>query len=403
MAKPRKSSSVPGQALGFSLQFTKMTELMARPGAGNEVEFEGLDDLTLKTPDGHLTLYQAKSALESNPLADRSVALWKCLANWADTVSREKLSAEKLKLVFYVSNPVSPGAWARSLDHARTEAEADVALAQVRDGLWGPAPAFSLKGKVAKELAPEADRFFAASDSVRRTVVRSFTVEIVKDDIHADLAAIVRFVDPRRHADVLSHACAWTKRRVDELVAQRKPARISADEFQREMVAYIRKFNERAILRTFAPAGPSQQEAEQLKLRTFVRQLELLGLDYTEQMEAISDFYRAAIDRTQLGDSGEVHSSSLDDLDATLTRSWKNISRQQEIALKGHPDEARGEMVYRECIKQHVLVENHQPLDHFIPGCYHVLADDVKLGWHPNYQQLLKSAPTAAANGGAIS
>lgn len=397
MAKPRKSSSVPGQALGFSLQFTKMTELLARPGVGNEVEFEGLDDLSVKTPDGHLTLYQAKSALESNPLSDRSISFWKCLANWADTVAREKITADKLRLVFYVSNPVPPGPWARSFDHARNEAEADAAMTQVYDALWGPAPSYPLRNKVAKELAPEAERFFAASELVRRTVVLCFSLEIVKDDIHADLAAVVRFVDPRRHADVVSHACAWTKRRVDGLIAEGKPARIGSDEFQREMVAYIRKFNERAILRTFAPAGPSQQEAEQLRLKTFVRQLEFLGLDYTDQMEAISDFYRAAIDRTQLGDSGEVHSSSFDNLDSTLTRSWKNIARQQEIMLEGHPDEARGEVVYRECVKQHVLVENLQPLDHFIPGCYHLLADNAKLGWHPRYEQLLKAVTIASA------
>ena len=399
MAKARKSSSVPGQALGFSLQFTKMTELLARPGVGNEVEFEGLDDLSVKTTDGHLTLCQAKSALESNPLTDRAVALWKCLANWAETVSREKLTAENLRLIFYVSNPVPTGAWATSFDHARNDSEADKAMAHVRDVLWGPAPRFPLKASVAKELAPEAERFFGASDDVRRTVVRAFTIEVVKIDIHADLATVVQFVDPRRHADVLNHACAWTKRRVDELIAEKKPARISSDEFRREMVAYIRKFNERAILRTFAPAGPSQQEAEQLKLRTFVRQLEFLNLDYADQLEAISDFYRAAIDRTQLGDSGEIHPSSFDELDSTLTRSWKNISRQQEIALKGRPDEERGEMVYRECVKQRIPVENQQPADHFIPGCYHLLAEDVKLGWHPSYESLLKAAPVATPNG----
>ncbi len=59
-------------------------------------------------------------------------------------------------------------------------------------------------------------------------------------------------------------------------------------------------------------------------------------------------------------------------------------------------------MVYRECVKQHVLVENLQPLGHFIPGCYHLLADDAKLGWHPRYEQLLTAALSAnAANGEA--
>jgi hypothetical protein len=30
------------------------------------------------------------------------------------------------------------------------------------------------------------------------------------------------------------------------------------------------------------------------------------------------------------------------------------------------------------------------PPSHFIPGCLHRLADDMSIGWHPNYEQQLK-------------
>jgi hypothetical protein len=391
MNKPRKSSAVPGQALGFSLQYTKMTELLARSAPGGEVEFEGLDDLSLRSSDGQLILFQAKSALETNPLSNRAIAFWKALANWVEIIVGGELDTARLKLVFYVSNPVTPGGWAQLFDLAVNESAVESALNVVRNALWGPAPEYPLRKSVAIELAPHLTRFFEAPIQIQRDVVRCFGSEVVQESIHSDLITIVRFVDPRRHADVLHHACAWTKQRVDELIAKREPAKVRSDDFAKEMTAYIRRFNERSILQSFAPAGPNANETEQLKLRTFVRQLELIAVDYSDQLQAISDYYRASIDRTKLGDSGEVHPSSFDALDDALHRTWRNIVRQKEIAMKDRSDEERGELVYRECVQQRLTIENQQPPEHFIPGCYHLLADDAKLGWHPHYEKLLAS------------
>lgn len=375
-----------------------MTELLARADDDAEVEFEGLDDISLKCPGGRLELYQAKSALESNPAADRSPSLWKSLANWSDMVAKHGWRGEELRLVLFVSNPVSVGGWATALHNAKADGDIDGTIAKIRTALWGMAPGFPLKPSVAVGLAPELDRFFAADESVQRAVIRAFSLEVVKDDIYSELAAVARFVDDRRKSDVIAHACAWTKARVDQLLGAKQPAVIKGIEFRREMVAYIRKFNERAILRSFAPAAPTPEETEQLRLRTFVRQLELIAIDYADQLQAISDFHRAAIDRTQLGDAGDVHPTSFNELDDRLSRSWRNIARQKQLQFKELSDEERGELVYRECIAQEHLVEEQRPPEHFVPGCYHLLADETKLGWHPRFATMLtQSAPAAAS------
>ncbi len=376
-----------------------MTELLARADDDAEVEFEGLDDISRKSPhpDGVLELYQTKSALESNPVADRSVAMWKSIANWSDTIAKHGLAAKNLKLVLFVSNPVPAGEWAVMLHDATTDGDADGAIAKMRMALWGDAPDFPLKPTVAAGLAPELERFFNADEVVRRAVVRAFSLEVVKADIYSELAAVARFIDDRLKTDVIAHACGWTKECVDQRLAAKQPAVIKGIEFRREMVAYIRKFNERAILRSFAPAAPTPEETEQLRLRTFVRQLELISVEYADQLQAISDFHRAAIDRTQLGEAGDVHPTSFNELDDRLSRSWKNISRQKQLEFKDLSDEERGELVYRECIAQEQLVEEQRPPEHFVPGCYHLLADDTKLGWHPQFATLLAQTSAAAA------
>jgi hypothetical protein len=397
MKKTRKTSSVPGQALGYSLQYTKMTELMSRHDSA-EVEFEGLDDVSIRTVDGDIILYQTKSALESNPLTDRAVGLWKSLANWGAIIEKEKLKAEKLKLIFYVSNNVTPGDFSERLHAATTDDYASEVYDHLQRELWGDAPHYKIRSSLGKAVAFEVGRFFEMKRETAVTVIRCFNVEISKKSVYEELSAIVRFVDPRRHDDVINHACAWTKAKVDGLIASKQLAKIACADFQREITAYIRKFNERAILRTFAPeSGPSKQERDKLLLSPFVRQLELIELQYEDLMEAISDFYRASIDRTKLGDSGEIHESSIIALDEVLMRSWRNICRQKQLEHSAMSSERTGELVYRSCVIQQHLLENQQPPAHFIPGCYHLLAKELKVGWHPNYEHLMKAETAISA------
>src|SRR5204862_1809732 len=82
----KKSSNVPGQALGYSLQFTRMAAMLFEAGPGTLVSFEVFDDVGEEAGDGTQTFVQTKSALRGNPLADRSVELWKTLANWSEAI-----------------------------------------------------------------------------------------------------------------------------------------------------------------------------------------------------------------------------------------------------------------------------------------------------------------------------
>ena len=115
--RKRKAPNAPGQALGFSLQFTRLTQLLITAPEGSFVSFEVFEDVGLKTREGATHFIQTKSALTANPLTDRSVGLWKTLANWADGLSIRPCEPAKLKLVLYVSRPVD-GEIARSFHQA---------------------------------------------------------------------------------------------------------------------------------------------------------------------------------------------------------------------------------------------------------------------------------------------
>ncbi len=393
--KPTKTS-VPGQALGYGLQYTRMTALLVESPEASHVSFEVLDDLAVETKSGDLTLVQSKSALATNPLADRAVALWKTLANWADEIAAGRVKTEKLKLVIHVTHDRS-GDISSALANASTEAAAKTVLAQAKEQLWGAAPKYPLKAAVAETLAPHLDRFFGHSEAVQISVVRAMSIATGQGAPQQELRGLFRFVPPANLDDAVQHACGWVHDKVNTLIGQGRAAILSRDEFYTEMTGFIRKHAERAILHSVAPENPPHGKVSELLPKTFVQQLQIIGLDFETQMEAVSDFFRASIDRTHWGETAQVQENSFKQLDTALKRTWKNLKLQTSAAHSEKAEDVQGQLLYSDCMGTKELVENLTPPSHFIPGCFHMLADTKSVGWHPKYQEKLDEAKKAEA------
>ena len=54
------------------------------------------------------------------------------------------------------------------------------------------------------------------------------------------------------------------------------------------------------------------------------------------------------------------------------------------------PGDVQGQALYSMCMDFTTPLQAMQPPDHFIPGCFHRLADDTSIGWHPDFEQRLK-------------
>src|SRR4051812_4208967 len=99
----RRSTQVPGQFLGYSLQTTRATMRLLQVPAGSFVSVEVLDDVAIASPGRKTTLEQTKSATSGNPISDRSVELWKTLANWVRAAESGQLDCGRTILELFVS------------------------------------------------------------------------------------------------------------------------------------------------------------------------------------------------------------------------------------------------------------------------------------------------------------
>lgn len=386
----KRATEVPGQALGYGLQYTRLTQLLLLAPAGSFCSMEVLDDLAEELPTKGVRLVQSKSALTGNPVADRAKSLWKTLSNWVDAARTPGFDVQKTVFEIYVSRPVE-GVIVQSFADAKTLGAARVALAQARTALWGDTPKYALKDQVAAEIAPYVQRVFEAPSELISTIICNFQLTLGSGSPQADVEEIIRRdpVSPSKVRDIADHLCGVVKRRVDELMEAGRPAILSRDEFARSYTAFVRKIDRDMVLSSRAKT-PSTDEARGHLPKVFVQQLDIIGLPYEEQLGAVSDYLMAAADRTEWAMRGEVDETSFGELDDVLTRAWKNKRRSCSIMHTGRPEEHQGQALYSDCMGISSPVQALQPPAHFIPGCLHRLADDLSIGWHPTYEQKLK-------------
>ncbi|MBY4890722.1 hypothetical protein K5Y32_22600 [Pantoea sp. DY-15] len=390
-SQSKRRTEVPGQALGYSLQFTRLTHLLLQAPAGSFCSLELLDDVAQEDETGEVTLIQSKSALTANPAADRAKSLWKTFSNWLDAASSPDFAEKKIIFELYVSRVVG-GRVVESFNKAKTAEDARVALNEARTILWGDAPHFPLRGEVAKEISQYVEKVFAAEERIVIPLICNFQLTLGSGSPHEDLEASVRRhpVSASSVSDICSHLCGKVKRHIDKLLESGRPAVIGRDDFHSWYTSYVQKIDRKMILSSRAQA-PSEEVSIGHLPDNFIRQLELIELPFEEQLGAINDYLRASFDRTDWALRGEIDESSLDDLNDVLQRSWVHKQRTCGLLHRGLPAEAQGLLLYSDCMQFNAPVQAMSAPGHFIPGCYHMLADELTVGWHPDYVTHLKN------------
>jgi hypothetical protein len=388
--KAKKSPHVPGQLFGYSLQTTRATVRLLEGAQGSFVSVEVFDDVGVEVAGGEKVAEQTKAAETKNPIADRSIEFWKTISNWLTAIETGEILLPSTRFELYISKKRS-GAIAESFAAAGTSPTAKSALLEAKVTLWGPEPKYAERKKVALTLAPFLDHVFGADEEVITGMIERFSLSFGKGDAISEIETLIakKIVSPEMRPTVVNQMLGWTKATIDRLLEQKKLAVVAVDDFNRELSAFVQKYDRNKILYSFAPEPLPEVVAAELPTRTYIRQLDLIDLDYEDKLRAANDFLRASLDRSIWSEKGLVHKSSFDEFRDQLQRTWsaKRLSVGVQAAGKPHPD--IGRQLYGECILvKHELEATEVPA-HFTPGCFHALAEDQTVGWHPGYKEKL--------------
>lgn len=401
-ARITRSTDAAGADLGFSLQRTRFLARLLEARAGDNVCLEVFDDVRLEKSDGTVIAEEDKSTHGRNPIADRSIDLWKTLANWVNAAAAGNIDPSTTSFEVYVSRPVT-GQFSTWFHDTQTEAEAKASLLNVRNELWGNSPEYSKRPEVAEGIAPYLDEVFGSDFEIAISIVARLEFHFGSGDQHADLRPLFcqELVSEDALDDVSRWAHGWVKIKLDRLSEKSIPAVIAKSEFHAALLNYVRHHDRVDILRSFA-SDPSPSEIADQQFKTYVRQLEIVDADDVDILAAVNEFLRSTADRITWADRGFVDDESLLAFEKGLQRTWKNTKSQVSLEQKALSDAEQGMLILLKCLEHKAKLDGLAVPEHFVPGSFHALANATKLGWHPAFRDALKrySARKPMAFGG---
>jgi hypothetical protein len=386
-----KSSQAPGQLYGYSVQFTRALAHLLRAHPGQSVSIEHLDDVATSGSAGDV-LEQDKSGLAHNPISDRAVGLWKTLRIWVEAI-RGGACDSKTRFVLYVAQE-HHGKLAE-LMHASVDAMAATkAIAQARIVLWGAAPKYLQRGKLAADLAANVNVVLGAENSLLVRLITAFSLERGSGSPNKDVVGTLRqkAIPESAVEPVAVYLLGWVKRQADSAIENGKPVVLKYDEFHKRMVAVAKKYNATGFLPSTPVAVTEETIERELRDRTYVRQLKIAEVDDSHVVGAVNDFLHAIAHRTAWSESGDVLEDSFQDFENGLLRAWRNHRVRVSIEHNGKPECDQARLVLSSCMLISSPLQGMTVPSHFVPGSFHSLAETRVVGWHPRYEQLLTPA-----------
>lgn len=394
--KPKKrSSQVPGQFYGYSLQITRAVAHLLRAHSGQSVCVEHLDDVSTSGSAGAI-LEQDKSGLAHNPVADRSIELWKTLHTWVIAIRDGALINDTKFILFVAQN--HHGSVIDRIHGVSRRSDAIDLIAALRDEFLGTAPDRAERARLPQDLGHYVRGVLDASDEVLIQLFLNLSLETGSGSPGEDLLPLLRekAIGEAALEDVLTHLLGWAKRATDKLIEKRRPAALPWEEFHGNMVAAAKKFDRSGTVLVSARTEVTQAEVElELRGRTYVRQLEAVKCVEASVIRAVNDFLRAAADRTNWSERGDVIEESFRDFEDALQRAWESQRQRIEIERSDHDEEVRGRLLHSSCMGQQHRLQGMDVPAYFVPGSFHTLADSLDIGWHPRYREVLSTGATA--------
>lgn len=389
----RKSAQVPGQLFGYSLQAIRLLSLALDASPGTVLSLEVFEDVGTVDETGKALASQTKSGLETNPVSDRAVDLWKTFSNWRTAIASGQLSLATARFEIYLAKRRT-GKLASMFHAANTEEQAKAALDHARDMFWGAAPKYPKKKNLAETLAPFVNHVLDLSSQDAIGIVRSFDLSVAVKDPLRDLRPKVntKWVRPESVELVIQHAHGWIKEKLDGLLLEGKAAALNVDEFNTEMRAFLPRVDFRQILTEMAGTPELTDDtiaAEQI--RTYVRQLDLIEYSEEDVIESINNFLRASAERAAWGEAGIVHENSFNDYEKSLIAFWKNKRAAHRVIYKSLAGVERGQLLLADCGTHQQKLQGLEVPAFFTPGSFHALAEEKTVGWHPEYETLLRT------------
>jgi hypothetical protein len=359
---------------------------------------ELLDDVQFEERGSARELIQTKHHLQSRgDLTDAGVDLWRTINVWISVVG--ELSAEETPALTLITTGVAPEGGAASFlrdDDARDPERAQQSLAR--------AAASSTNQATARWRA----RFAQLSPSRRAQLVNAITVAdgavpISEIDERLKTALFWALPSTDRADAFIEHVRGWWFGIAVRLL-RREVRAIAATDMLHAIQDIRDQFGPENLPRDPDLPDPDEVTVAEFHGRVFVRQLELIAATQEQLAVAIRDYYRAFTQRSRWLRRDLVGVDEIDRFEERLVDEWRFVFTNLTAELAEDADEPErqrhGRGIFtRAAETARARIRERYDEGFMTRGSLHGLADDRRVGWHPDFEARLEALLSPVVEG----
>ncbi|MHB1260086.1 MAG: ABC-three component system protein [Thermoplasmatota archaeon] len=384
-------------ALGYLYQSRKALLLLLESSQDAQISIEKFDDIAFETKGEATELIQTKHHIKNTgSLSNAGDDLWRTLGAWANEICESKAPVSDVARTIVTTGFAPQGSAAEKLRP----------VAPGRDVLG----AWKLLAKTAQESKSESNkRHYAAwkklDESIQQRLVDSVRILDSSPNIldsKEEILGKMRLGVREKHLPLLYERLEgwWFGRVVDHLMGSSK-APISFRELNSRIIDLKEQFQSESLPIDFGEVAIPDVGALSSEQRTFVRQVELVMAGSTRLQKAVGDYYRAFQQRSRWISEDLLLVGELEKYEDRLVDEWeRHFSRVNEGATETAEEDLvkRGRQVYDwmelDC---NLTIRPKVTEAYVMRGTYHVLANKLRVGWHPNFVTRLSVVIAKAA------
>ncbi|MDT0499177.1 hypothetical protein RM530_17680 [Algiphilus sp. W345] len=366
------------QALLFSIDLSKNFP-------GLSISIERFDDIAVEDGKAPSQQVQLKHHIKPGALTDNSPDIWKTLRIWSEQVKANPQLPFETKFSIITTGTAAENSAPALLRQGSSSTEQDKARKQLE------ASATSSKNE---ETKSGRQAFMALSQQERTSLIAAIVVFDSAPNItdaRAEIEDMLAFAVPTQHLHgLVDHLEGWW---FDNVVR----SLISSDAPPLSLLALRSKIDELAIAfkrdeLILTPHIEAPPDAEQLApdSRIFVQQMRRVGLGQSSVDGAKRDYYRATTQRSEWIRKNALLDGETQRYDDTLVDRWdREWLAQVEGVIFSSDDEkqAFGRTIFHWANRSQVPFRNRHEA-WLTVGSYHVLAERVRVGWHPDFRDI---------------
>ena len=365
--------------------------LLENDNSDCQISIEKFDDVAFSKDDIPIQLIQLKHHIQhQGNLADASTDMWRTIKVWLDAISEtpDILDGTNFLIITTATAPIDSAAFLLKKDSNRNPDTAYQKLKTV---------CFSSVNQ-AHQRYYDAFRE-AGEDTVKQLIRQIYIIDCASNiiDVEKDILKHIRYSCIPKHQKMIYERLEgwWFKKAIDALCCD-TPVFVNQNQVRSFIVSVSQEYADDNLPIDILDIDDLQESNFSANEKIFHEQLKLICLGNHRMQLALRDYYRAFRQRASWVRNDLLYVNELGQYEQRLIDEWEHAFAAMEETLSEtnnatEEEKAKeGRQLFSDIEKRDIRIRPKCQEAFIMRGSYHILANQLKIGWHVDFFDRLK-------------